>query len=381
MTSFRVPFNPSKKFSHPPPVPYLVRMEKEEESIVCCLNCQAELPVSARYCPSCRQRVRDGFPTIWEFIKNGFFDLINFDSRLIRTLRDLMIPGKMTRAWFAGQRQCYLPPVRVALTTGVFVLAAAAFMIPEKDFMGFGEQADYEKAMLAQLEIYTEVDTLTTNLKEELSDPEERAVVDTLRDRIGVSDDYSYFDQDIYVPHLDGLSVTSNKNLVMKRSEIFSDISADSLIRKYEIEGFWNGLLAKQNIRLRRSGEDFGMYMLGSALWVVLLMIPLGALLLKLLYLRRGVYLIQHFVFLLHLNALILVLASLMILLGHLAPGLVIGGGFLLIVVLTYVAMLRVYGQHWFKTLVKFVLAGLVYLCLFIPLALVTVAIVRVAMY
>ena len=354
---------------------------KSADSVVCCLNCQGELPASARYCPTCQQRVRQGFPTIWEFIRNGFFDIINFDSRLVRTLRDLMIPGKMTRAWFAGQRQCYLPPVRVALTTGVFVLAAAAFMIPEQDFIGLGTEADFEKGRLEQLELYTEFDSLSLDLRNELTEESERAVVDSLRERVGITEGYLGLDSDIYVPRLEGYAIISNDSLAMKSSEVFSDISIDSLIHKYEITGFWNTLLAKQNIRLRRSGEGFGMYMLGSALWVVLLMIPMGALLFKLLYVRRDFYLIQHFVFLLHLNSLMLVMACIMILFGHHAPALIVGGGLILLAILTYLAMLRVYGQHWFKTFIKFAISGLLYLGIFIPITLLTVAIARVMLY
>lgn len=54
------------------------------------------------------------FGSLWD-------ELSSLDSRSWRTLKALMIPGELTRAAFAGQRQRYLPPLRL------YLIASAVF--------------------------------------------------------------------------------------------------------------------------------------------------------------------------------------------------------------------------------------------------------------
>lgn len=96
--------------------------------------------------------------------------------------------------------------------------------------------------------------------------------------------------------------------------------------------------------------------MIDRAPYVMFLLLPLFALLLKLLYIRRGKLYIQHLIFALHIHAFIFLTFALSTgLLVSDIPSLQTVGGWLTLVPLVYVyfAMQHVYGQGWIKTAVK----------------------------
>jgi hypothetical protein len=99
-----------------------------ERSMDRCANCEALL--SGPYCSQCGQRHEPAVHSFWHFMREGFEDLTHADSRLWRTLRDLVFrPGFLTREFLEGRRARYLPPVRLYLVLSiVFFLIAGVVM-------------------------------------------------------------------------------------------------------------------------------------------------------------------------------------------------------------------------------------------------------------
>ena len=91
------------------------------------------------------------------------------------------------------------------------------------------------------------------------------------------------------------------------------------------------------------------------------LLLPVFALVLKLLYIRRNRYYVEHFVFGLHTHSFTYLLLTIALPLGGVLEALLMVWLF----VYFYVAMLRFYGQGWFRTLVKYVLLSWIYLLIF----------------
>jgi len=115
--------------------------------------------------------------------------------------------------------------------------------------------------------------------------------------------------------------------------------------------------------------------------------VPLLALALKLLYVRRRFFYVDHLVFALHFQSfmfLVFVLARLANVagLGNLYPGIFTYAGvfFLVLPIYMIVALRRVYGQTWILTIVKGGLLGILYLLLIQPVLLVTFMLVIRAM-
>jgi hypothetical protein len=111
----------------------------------------------------------------------------------------------------------------------------------------------------------------------------------------------------------------------------------------------------------------------------VFLLVPLFAVLLKLLYVRSRRYYVEHFIFALHVHAFAFILFSLML------PGIAVPGNlsrFTILILMVYllVALKRVYKQGWFRTTFKLlVLSGAYSLALGMAMA-VAVMIAIVAM-
>ena len=58
-----------------------------------CLNCDTPLPENAVFCPQCGQKDRDTRVSFPKIVKEAVVALLNLDSRLFRTLGNLLIPG------------------------------------------------------------------------------------------------------------------------------------------------------------------------------------------------------------------------------------------------------------------------------------------------
>lgn len=90
-----------------------------------CQNCNA--PLTGAFCASCGQRYISKPPTVAHLLEEVVETLTHVDSRLWITLRYLMSkPGVLTREYFAGRRNSYLPPIRLYLIISVvfFLLAS-----------------------------------------------------------------------------------------------------------------------------------------------------------------------------------------------------------------------------------------------------------------
>ena len=102
-----------------------------------CLNCGASL--GGQYCGRCGQRATSRLISLWELIRDAFGDLFELDSRLWQTLVPLLArPGRLTRDYLEGRRARFMPPFRMYLVLSL-VFFLIAFFDPQKDFELFFE--------------------------------------------------------------------------------------------------------------------------------------------------------------------------------------------------------------------------------------------------
>jgi len=77
-----------------------------------CKNCEHEF--QGRFCPNCGQEVAEFNRPFGFLLYDIFGNFFAFDTRLIKTGRDLLLkPGFITAEFFAGRRMRYAPPVRI----------------------------------------------------------------------------------------------------------------------------------------------------------------------------------------------------------------------------------------------------------------------------
>lgn len=82
-----------------------------------CLNCEHPLDPSDKYCPNCGQLNSKKRVTITDLFDEFFGSLISYDSKLRQTLKALLLkPGKISREYIAGKRASYTNPFRFLLS-------------------------------------------------------------------------------------------------------------------------------------------------------------------------------------------------------------------------------------------------------------------------
>jgi hypothetical protein len=104
----------------------------------CCLNCGAVL--TGRYCANCGQAADVHVPSTRELVHQALEGITHSDSRLWRTLYFLWFkPGKLTQEFVAGRRAAYLPPFRLYLVLSILFFLVASVSNTHVKFVRFDD--------------------------------------------------------------------------------------------------------------------------------------------------------------------------------------------------------------------------------------------------
>lgn len=269
-----------------------------------CLNCGTQL--DSLFCPECGQKNKEYKLTFKDLFSEFFEELLDIDSRVLRSLRMLFTrPGFLTSEYTKGRRISYLPPVRIYLVASVlfFLLLSLKTLLPELQdnelIREFAESDDIEATLEQAVE-----SRMNPSPQDSLNSSAERVPV------LGADSTGS------------GMSVSvGNDSYDLEQSDVLASFT-----------------------------DNFAK--------VVFLLLPAAAFLLKALYVRRKKMYIEHFIFSLHVHAFIFSLLILTVILDYkVTMWLVI----LASLVYIYLAMKSYYGQTYMKTGVKMLLLLLSY--------------------
>ena len=106
-----------------------------------CLNCETALGDAVTHCPNCGQRNRQHKRSLLEWLTEGLSTFLHVEGKSVRTLRDLVRPGRLARNYLDGQRQRYVHPLRLMLL-GSLVFFAAVAAIDDFDVIGMDESEE-----------------------------------------------------------------------------------------------------------------------------------------------------------------------------------------------------------------------------------------------
>jgi len=286
--------------------------------------------------------------------------VFNIDSRFFRTLFALFAPGKLTVEYFRGRHRRYVHPLRVFLVLILALIATVTFQLKDPDFFGIGKQMDRERARHQRLVWMGRADSLIQTLRERFPQPAARTALDSLHQQL-IGQGLQNAEDSLELASV--LTIQGGPELKVAFDDL--ELPMERFLEKYRVEGFLDRLFVRQQLRMIERGENFGVYLLSNASWMLFLMMPLLALLLKLLYIRRGFFFVEHLIFSFHTHSFFFLVFIAMILLGPLQPALVLPLLFLWLMLYFYLAMRRVYRQGWLKTLLKYVLLNGLYMFLF----------------
>lgn len=97
-----------------------------------CANCHQLL--SGPFCSACGQDSDSKLKYFWTVILHLLDDIFSFDSRASRTLWPLIFkPGFLTKEYFAGRRVHYVPPLRLYLFVSIVFFISLKFIVSTSD--------------------------------------------------------------------------------------------------------------------------------------------------------------------------------------------------------------------------------------------------------
>ncbi|MDH5584569.1 MAG: DUF3667 domain-containing protein [Gammaproteobacteria bacterium] len=341
-----------------------------DESPVC-LNCGTRL--RGQYCGNCGQRSRSRLISIWQLLREAFGDLFELDSRLWRTVVPLLTrPGRLTRDYLEGRRARYMPPFRTYL-----VLSVIFFLVAFFDPQSFKQIIDPDPQPTAE-EIAQKKETA------EAAAAAEELRLEEARKRLEALEAEGKIPPEVVAQvgaANSGFSINFGDSEKDDGSQFFGDcenatISGDEDLPEWIKKRFTDERVKEICERNNARGQENFVDAIADDIPVSLIvLLPLMALVLKLLYPLSRRYFVEHLLFFVHFHAFFFLMLVLQIVLagiaGLLGPedGAIDSISTLIIVIASfyipvylYKAMRLVYGQGHLITLFKYVILLVAYL-------------------
>ena len=99
---------------------------QQQSTAPACRNCGAS--ATGTYCPNCGQETSLALPTVRSMLRDAAGRYVALDGRMWRTLFGLLFrPGFLAREYFAGRRRRYIRPARLFLVLSIVLFAALRF--------------------------------------------------------------------------------------------------------------------------------------------------------------------------------------------------------------------------------------------------------------
>ncbi len=281
-----------------------------------CRNCLAA--VQGAFCAQCGQKQHSPIRHFSQVIGELFNDILNFDAKLLNTMKPLMLqPGFLSREYFDGRRARYVSPLKLYF----FLSIVAFFLIQQSIDIAVENQG-------------------TQNV-----------------DAAGAGKD-----SDFHIGNFNGKPWHAKTNPM---NVAWLPDAGNDLI---------NGKLGKLESTVKnKDWQQLTHAALAATPQTLLILLPIFALLLKLAYVFRGRLYMEHLIVALHNHAFLLSSLSLLAVLTEMStwttvvPGweslLGLATSLLLIWIPLYflLSLKYIYGQSWKMTVFKFLLIGLSY--------------------
>ncbi len=327
-----------------------------------CLNCNAR--VFGRYCHVCGQENVEPKETAWGMVVHFFNDITHFEGKFLTAIRYLLFkPGFLTAEYFRGRRASYMNPVRMYVFSSAFF-----FIIFFSFFSGNQNMAGVVKIKESTGGLKVSTSKKNKSAREEALKNAETKEDSAIINSILPGDTSGRFKNN------DSTKKWANNGLFSRNGKEYKtmaeyDSVQNSLPKEKRDQWFQRMVTRRLIIIVEKYGGDmtkFNKALLDHARQslpkMLFISLPLFALILSLLYIRRQqFYYVNHLIFTIHL----FVFVFLMLLLNFTNNKFLASNGwgtFISVMLWTYMfiylykAMRRMYGQGRFKTIVKYLL-------------------------
>jgi ribosomal protein L32 len=349
------------------------RGEDSAPPLTHCENCGADL--KGHWCAKCGQpaiEYRRSFRYVVSDLLNEF---LNWDSKFFTTIALLILkPWRLTNEFLAGKRVRYVNPLRLYLLASILFFFAVNYGAKgiRIDPTKFPEEKRAEVAAA----IADKRDEIEAELKKENLTPEQRRkaqkALEYLTKPTSSATTTPTPEETPSPSAAPGGSPTAESGGQQKYGPVgdrpfvvFDDAKSTTPFERW-IEG-----RAKE--KMGEQGTKMGLFistLLSNLPYMMLCCIPLFALVLKLLYIRRRRFYIDHLIYALHIHsffyAAVMLIVLLTIGLTRFTPGAIAGWLIALLwiafVTQIFLSIRYVYRQGWFFSILKFLFGGFMYL-------------------
>jgi hypothetical protein len=329
------------------------RNKEREKAPTHCENCGSEL--QGHWCAQCGQPAIDYRRSFRHVIADLLDEFLNWDSKFFATIALLIFkPWRLTNEFLAGKRVRYVNPLRLYLLASILFFFAVNYGAKGIRF----DPSKLDSKDRAELE---------ADLKKTDLPPEAREKLQTLLQESSPSPSPSPATSPSSSPP--SAQTDQEKKEYGKIGErpfvVFDDAKSTTPFERW-IEG-----RAKE--KMGEHGTKMGLFistLFSNLPYMMLCCIPLFALVLKVLYVRRHIFYIDHLIYALHIHTFFYTAVMLIVLatigLNRFAPGPIAGWMIALLwiafVTQIFLSIRYVYRQGWFFSIFKFLFGGFVYL-------------------
>jgi hypothetical protein len=344
---------------------------------------------AGRYCPSCGQRKVDVRASLGAVFADVLQDELVLNRALPRTVIGLLFrPGFLTDEYVRGRIARYIPPLRLYLVTSIVFFLVISFIglraldtaTPRITLPGgaAGAVDSVHVGLAAVRDSLLAIDTTALSDSDRASLRDQRGQIDRALSGLGPlrRDPAGPDRRSVESPDADTMTAdTTGVEDEDPTARLAHFLGEDSALAPGTLQPWavyvderlwesWSGRAVRRklgeigHLPLRQAFRAVVADMLDYAPHMVFMLLPLFALILKLLYVRREPYYAEHFVFALHTHAFFF--AMFLILLA--VPWLRLKGIIVIWMMLyVWLAMKRVYRQGWFRTTLKWAALGWTY--------------------
>lgn len=367
------------------------------ENIHSCLNCEKSLPEKAKFCPHCGQKNNNGKIKMSELLRRFWTHFSHLDSKFIRAVWELMIPGRVTKIYFSGKQKRYPHPVQFFFIVMFFFLLLFNRSMGSKglQFNNMGDNFSFNfksktKTDTSSLEPNELIETLNFNAKinklnlayRNLPKPQKDSIslplihqlvakvfpreMHLLRKFKGLQDSLQALGADS-IQQQDSIRLNlmsySHKFAVQ---DIF-EYNTDELLAMQNVTNWFDKILFRQSIKSFKDPAGLVHHYIGSFAWTILALIAFMAAVLTLFYRNQKRYYVEHFVFLMHQHSASYLMITFALILSSFLH---LGGWwfilFLWIDVFLLLGMHHYYEQSWKWTILKWMAYNMLYVMLFL---------------
>jgi len=385
------------------------RRKIQRPAITHCENCGAEL--QGHWCAKCGQPAIDYRRSFRHVIADLLNEFLNWDSKFFTTIGLLVVrPWKLTNQFLAGHRVRYVHPLRLYLLASILFFFAVNYAIKSAHFDPINLSPENRAEIRDELqrenlapEVRAKIQAALGGLevapnkrarleeelkREDLSADARREIQERLQHgdpvpnaRTKIEDAMKDLSPEVRAriqdalkrasptpaqePHQPGQTTPEPRENDRPRLEPGSDKNASTPFEK------WIEARAKE--KMGEHGTKMGLFistLFSNLPYMMLACVPLFACVLKILYVRRRIFYIDHLIYALHIHTFAYVGIVLIVLatigLNRIAPGTVAGWIIALLwiafVVQIFLSIRRVYRQGWFISIFKFLFGGFAYL-------------------